>query len=142
MLRGENNSTPAGRAYLRRFWPTMISYVVALFGATWALRHFHPTGAALVVLSVLPAVPVIAIIGVMGLYIVEERDEYLRQRVVSGMLVGIAVSLSVMTAWGFMEEAGVLPHLPGYFAFVLWCAGWGIGQCLLGLRERHAGHGA
>jgi hypothetical protein len=132
-------TTAAGRRYLKRFWPTMIAYVVALFGATWTIRHYDPHGAALVVFSVLPALPVIAVIGVRGLYIVEETDEYLRQRVVSGMLVGIGFSLSVMTAWGFMEEAGVLPHLPGYFAFILWCAGWGAAQCVGGLRERLSG---
>ena len=133
------SNTAAGRRYLRRFWPTMSAYVVALFGATWAIRHLDPHGPLLVVLGILPALPVIAAIGVMGLYVVEEKDEYLRQRVVSGMLVGIGFSLSVMTAWGFMEEAGVLPHLPGYFAFILWCAGTGVGQCLLGLRERMQG---
>lgn len=134
-------NTAAGRRYLRRFWPTMVAYVVALFGATWAIRHYSPEGPLLVALSVLPALPVIAAIGVMGLYIVEESDEYLRQRVVTGMLIGIGFSLSVMTAWGFMEEAGVLPHLPGYFAFVLWCAGWGAGQCAMGLRDRFSGEG-
>jgi hypothetical protein len=131
--------TAAGRRYLKRFWPTMFAYVVALFGATWAIRHLDPHGAALVVLSILPALPVIAAIGVMGLYVLEETDEYQRQRVAAGMLVGIGFSLSVMTAWGFMEEAGVLPHLPAYFAFILWCAGSGAAQCLLGLRERLSG---
>lgn len=133
------NTTAAGRRYLKRFWPTMTAYVVALFGATWAIRHYDPQGAALIVLSILPALPIIASIVVMGLYILEEKDEYLRQRVVTGMLVGIGFSLSVMTAWGFMEEAGVLAHLPGYFAYMLWCAGWGVGQCAMGLRERFGG---
>lgn len=130
------NDTPAGRRYLKRFFPTMFAYVVALFSATWALRVYQPEGAALVVLAILPALPIIAIIIVIGLYLVEETDEYLRHRIVSAMLVGLALMLSVMTAWGFMEEAGVLPHLPAYFAFILWCGGWGLSQCLRGLIER------
>jgi len=133
--------TAAGRRYLRRFWPTMIAYVVALFGATWAIRHLDPHGLPLVVLGILPALPVIAAIVVMGLYVVEEGDEYQRQRVVTAMLAGIGFSLSVMTAWGFMEEAGVLPHLPGFYAFILWCAGMGIGQCVIGFRERSGSGG-
>lgn len=135
------SNTAAGRRYLKRFFPTMIAYVVALFGATWALRVYRPEGVALVVLSILPALPVIGVIGVIGLYLVEEKDEYLRSRIVSAMLVGLGLMLSVMTAWGFMESAGVLPHLPGYFAFILWCAGWGLAQCLRGLIERKGGEG-
>ena len=133
------STTAAGRRYLKRFFPTMIAYVVTLFGATWALRHYDPQGLALIVLSILPALPIIGVIGVMGLYLVEESDEYLRARIVTAMLVGLALMLSITSAWGFMEEAGVLPHLPAYFAFVLWCAGWGLSQCVSSLRERLSG---
>ena len=129
----------AGRRYLKRFVPTMIAYVVALFSATWALRHFEPEGPALVILSILPAIPIIAVIGVMGLYLIEEKDEYLRSRLVTAMLGGLGLMLSITSAWGFMEEAGVLPHMPAYFAFILWCAGMGLTQCALALRERMAG---
>ena len=134
-------NTAAGRRYLKRFFPTMTAYVVALFGATWALRHYDPQGIALILLSVLPALPIIGVIGVMGLYLLEEKDEYLRARIVTAMLVGLALMLSITSAWGFMEEAGVLPHLPAYFAFIIWCAGWGLSQCVASLRERMGGGG-
>ncbi|RYE02529.1 MAG: hypothetical protein EOP61_08300 [Sphingomonadales bacterium] len=133
------SNTAAGRRYLKRFFPTMIAYVVALFGATWALRHYDPQGVALVVLSILPALPIIAVIGVMGLYLIEEKDEYVRARLVTAMLGGLALMLSITSAWGFMEEAGVLPHMPAYFAFILWCAGMGLTQCVMGLRDRMTG---
>ena len=132
------SNTAAGRRYLKRFIPTMTAYVVALFGATWAMRHYDPQGAALVVLSILPALPIIGVIAVMGLYLVEERDEYIRARLVTAMLGGLALMLSITSAWGFMEEAGVLPHLPAYFAFILWCAGMGLTQCAMALRDRRA----
>ena len=134
-------TTAAGRRYLKRFWPTMTAYVVTLFGATWAMRHYHPDGIALVVLSILPALPIIGVIGVMGLYLLEEKDEYIRTRIVTAMLGGLALMLSITSAWGFMEEAGVLPHLPAYFAFIIWCAGWGLTQCVTALRDRLAGGG-
>ena len=132
-------NTAAGRRYLKRFFPTMFAYVLALFGATWALKHYHPQGVALVILSILPALPIIAVIGVMGLYVIEEKDEYLRSRIVTAMLGGLALMLSITSAWGFMEEAGVLPHMPAYFAFIIWCAGMGLTQCALALRDRSAG---
>lgn len=135
------NTTAAGRRYLRRFWPMMIAYVAALFFATSAIKTWQPDGVLLVGLSILPALPIIGVLGVIGLYLIEESDEYLRGRAVRGMLIGLGVVLAVATAWGFLEESGVVPHAPAYWAFVLWCAGWGVAQCVLGLRDR-AGDGA
>jgi hypothetical protein len=132
-------TTVAARRYIRRFVPTMIAYVVALFGAKYLIAALQPEGALLVALAVLPALPIIGVITVIGLYVVEESDEYLRQRAVSGMLVGLALMLGLATAWGFLEEAGVVAHLPAYWAFVIWCAGWGAAQCLMALRERLPG---
>ena len=137
-----NKQSPAGRRYLRRFFPTMTAYVVALVGANWAIEATHPTGAALVALSILPALPIIGVIGVIGLYVVEETDEYVRRGVITAMMVGLAIMLSLATAWGFLEESGVVPHVPAYWAFVVWCAAWGLAQCALGLRERFTGQPA
>ena len=134
-----NQHSPAGKRYVRRFIPTMTAYVVLLIGANWVINAWHPEGPLLVALAILPALPIIAVIGVIGLYIVEETDEYQRQRIVSAMLVGVAVMLSLATAWGFLEEAGVVPHLPAYWAFIVWCAAWGFAQCGTALRERLQG---
>ncbi len=136
------STTTAGRRYLRRFYPTMAAYVAALFFATWAIKTWRPDGLLLVVLSVLPALPIVAVLGVIGLYVVEEKDEYLRSRVVSAMMIGTGFMLAVASVWGFLEEGGVVPHVPAYWAFILWCAGWGVAQCVRGLRERMAGDGA
>lgn len=135
-------STPAGRRYLKRFVPTMTAYVLALFASNRIAEAVQPEGVALVALSFLPALPIIGVIFVIGLYLAEEKDEYLRQRIVVSMLVGLGLMLSVTTAWGFLEESGVVPHVPAYFAFILWCAGWGAAQCILSLRERMQGDAA
>ena len=136
------STTAAGRRYLKRFWPTMLGYVAALFFATWAIKTWQPSGAPLVALAILPALPFIGGLAGIGLYLVEETDEYLRARIVQAMLIGLGLMLAVATAWGFMEEAGVVPHAPAYFAFILWCAGWGAAQCVQGLRDRAAGESA
>ena len=128
----------AGRRYLLRFFPTMTAYVVALIGANWAINAWHPTGAALVALAILPALPIIGVIGVIGLYLIEETDEYVRRNTITAMMVGLAIMLSLASAWGFLEEGGVVPHVPAYWAFIIWCAGWGLAQCAMGLRERFA----
>lgn len=135
-------STPAGRRYLKRFVPTMTAYVLALFASNRIAEAVQPEGLPLVALSFLPALPIIGVIFVIGLYLAEEKDEYLRQRIVLSMLVGLGLMLSVTTAWGFLEESGVVPHVPAYFAFILWCAGWGAAQCVIALRERMQGDAA
>jgi hypothetical protein len=126
----------ATRRYLRRFMPTMAAYVGALFFTNWAIRTWEPQGALLVLLSVLPALPIVILLWVIGRLIVETTDEYIRQAMVTAMLGGTGFLLAVTTIWGFLEDGGVLPHLPAYWAFVLWCAGWGITQFVMALRER------
>lgn len=134
--------TPAVRRYNRRLAVALLAYFAALFGTNWALRHLDLEGAALVTVAILPALPIAAVIGVIGLYLVEERDEYLRQRIVTAMLIGLGFALSVMCATGFLGEAGVIEQPPGYWAFVLWCAGWAGSQGLLQLRDRRADRAA
>lgn len=136
-------ATAAGRRYVRRFIPTMTAYVVVLLGCVWAIRHLHPTGLALVVLSVLPALPVVAVIAVMGLYLVEETDEFLRQRIGSCMLFGTGVLLSVTTVYSFLVNGGAIQADPELlmWVFPLWCASWGAAQCVAGLYDRRAGQG-
>lgn len=131
-----STKTPAVRRYLRRFIPTMIAYVAALFGATWAIKTYDPGGAALVALSILPALPIIAVIGVMGLYVIEERDEYVRQRLVTAMIAATGILLALASVWGFMEDNDVVPHVPAFYAFIIWCAALGVSQCVMGLRDR------
>jgi hypothetical protein len=134
--------TPAARRYLKRFAPTMAAYFVALFGANWAMDAWHPTGLPLIALAVLPALPIVTVIGVIGLYLIEERDEYQRAQMVQGMVIGMGFMLALASVWGFLEEAEAVPHVKAYWAFVTWCAGWGVAQCVLKLRERAAGGAA
>jgi hypothetical protein len=133
------HQTPAARRYLKRFAPTMIAYVVVLFSATYAVKAFHPSGAALIALSILPALPIIAVLVVIGLYLVEETDEYLRQRIVTAMLFGIGVVLAVSTVLGFLQINDVVGKVDVFWGFPGWCAAWGLAQCGLALRDRMAG---
>ena len=137
-------ATAAGRRYLWRFMPTMFAYVVVLFACVWAIREWKPQGMELVVLSVLPALPIIGAIVVMGLYLVEETDEFLRQRIASCMLFGTGVLLSVATVYGFLVNGGAIEANSDLIlmAFPLWCASWGIAQCVIGMRDHLAASGA
>jgi hypothetical protein len=133
---------PAQRRYLWRFFPAMTAYVIVLFGCTWAIREWEPQGALLLTLAVAPALPIVAVIAIMGLYLAEERDEFIRARLLISMIGGIGVTLTVMTVWGFLENGADVGHFPTFLAFPLWCGSFGVVQCIMSLRDRVTGEGA
>ena len=71
-------------------------------------------------------------------YLIEERDEYLRMLRIRQALIATGITLSIATVWGFVEDAGLAPHVPSYHVAVLWFAGFGIGACVNKMLERRA----
>ncbi len=113
----------AFKRYMRRFIPLMIAYVIAIFGVVYWFEHGGPQGWLRYVVAVLPAIPIIGVIAAMGAFIVEQPDEYLRTLMVRQCLVAIGFTLVVTTAWGFLENFGLVPHVPAYATFMLFCVG-------------------
>lgn len=121
-------ASPAVKRYLRRFLPMMLAYVVVLTVSLWTIRHHHPQGPLLWLLAVAPALPVIGVIVVMGLYLIEETDEFVRAMLVQAMLWGLGVTLAGCTAWGFLENVDLVPHVPLYLVFPIFCGSMGLAQ--------------
>ncbi len=88
-------------------------------------------------LAVLPALPIIGVFAAMGRFLVNLRDEYQRMLLVRQMLIATALLLSLATIWGFAEDFDVLPHVPAYYAAILWFGGMGFGSCVNAWIERH-----
>lgn len=118
----------AQKAYTRRFIPLMLGYVVFLFAAVWLGKHYHPTGIAGIVLAILPSLPLLGVVWAMGRLIVDETDEYQRSLSVRQMMIATGFMLSITSIWGFLESADQVPHLPLYWAFILWSAGLAVGS--------------
>ena len=133
--RGAGPASPAHRAYVRRFIPMMIGYVVLLFAAVWLGKHYQPAGVGAVLLAVLPALPLVGVIWAMGRLIVEEQDEYLRDQTIRQFLIATGFMLAVTSMWGFLESSGHVPHLPMYWSFILWCGGLGVGSLVNELKQ-------
>jgi hypothetical protein len=128
----------AARNYVRRLVPTMLVYVAILFAVRWFAERWQPQGALQVLLAVIPALPIVGVVVIMGLYLAEERDEYLKQRTALAMLIGTGFTLAVASVWGFLEDDGLVPHVPAYWVFMLWCLGMGLAQCGIAIRDRSA----
>ncbi|MDQ3140317.1 MAG: hypothetical protein M3Q15_06290 [Pseudomonadota bacterium] len=127
-------ASPAQRAYIRRFIPLMLGYVLLLFAAVWLNRTMEPTGILAVALAVLPALPLIGVIWAMGRLVVEEKDEYQRSLTVRQFMIATGFMLAVTSIWGFLEGSGQVPDLPMYWAFIIWCAGLGVGSVVNEMR--------
>ena len=122
----------AYRRYLWRFFPTMIAYVVIVYGVSWLFdRGQAPDGPLGYALAVLPAIPVIGVIIIMGLYVVEETDEFMRMRHVMALLIGMGLTLSATVAWGCLEIYMHVAHLDAFWIFPMFCIAWGFSSGVL-----------
>jgi hypothetical protein len=79
-------------------------------------------------LAAAPALPIIGVFVVMGLYLTDERDEFLRANVVRAILWGTALALSAATVWGFLENFAQAPQIPMFMVFPVFCVGMAAGQ--------------
>lgn len=105
-------------------------YALTLFGVV-AYARTHPlSGFSGGAIAILPALPIIAVFWIMWRYLREESDEYLRDMFTRQALVATAFVLSIATAWGFLENFGVVPHVYAYYAAIIWFAGLGVGSCV------------
>jgi hypothetical protein len=126
--------TKAGRRYVYRLAPTMALYIVFLFIAKWSIHHLHPTGLVVYLLAVLPALPLIGSFAIVGLYIAEERDEFVRSIIVQSMLWGLGGALSASTIWGFLEDFANAPHISTVYVYVFFWIFMGISQPFIRMR--------
>jgi hypothetical protein len=136
MFCGSKTTSPAAKRYIARFFPAMAAYVGVLFASIWWIRRHAPHGPLLWVLAIAPALPIIAVIAIMGLYLIEEQDEFVRSTLVQAMLWGLGATLAGCTAWGFLENVDLVPHMPLYGVFPIFCAAMGLAQPIVRWRYR------
>ena len=123
-----NAASPALRRYNHRILLLSVVYALCLFAAVYAFKRHLLDGSPLAWIAALaPALPVIGFFVTIGRYLVEERDEYLRDQMVRQALIATGIAMAVATAWGFLENFGLVGHVYAYYAAVVWFAGLGIG---------------
>jgi len=133
------NCTPmnaAVRRYTYRFFVAMTLYCVFLFIAVWMFRHGHPSGILAYFLAILPAIPIVASIAVVGIYLGEEKDEFIRNLFIQAAVWAIGATLAVTSVWGFLELFLPVPHLDLYLVFPMFWAFVGVCSALVRMRYR------
>jgi len=121
----------AAQRYNRRVLGWSFAYVLVLIGAIWTYGALHPQGALAWIIAILPALPLLFFIWSMGRYLVEEKDEYLRQRMVMASLWATGILLALATCYGFLETFMLVPHVPGWAAVPVWAIGLAIGNVII-----------
>lgn len=128
--------SPAVERFLNRLFVCMTAYLALLVAAQLGKEVFGLSGTVLAVLRVLPAIPMIGCIFAMGRYLAEEQDEYQRLQAARASLFATGLLLTVAMIWGFLEQAGLVRHVPASSAFIVWAMGLGIVRCLQQVRAR------
>jgi hypothetical protein len=127
--------SPAEGRYLRREFLTMSIYVLAVWFASWMFKHHSPHGAAVYLLALLPALPIVAAIAILGIYIAEEKDEFLRTVLVQSSLWATAIALGFATSWGLLQTydrvVNLSINLPMTWVFIVWCLAFAFAQPLV-----------
>ena len=99
-----------GRYRWRMFWAAALCLAFSA-AAALGMRHGHVTGVPAYLLAALPAAPIVLALLVTGAYLVEEKDEFQRNLYIQALLAGIALTLSLTTVWGNLENLVPVPHL-------------------------------
>lgn len=131
-----NSKSLAGRRYLKRFIPTMVAYIVLVFGASFVFDQLDLAGPVAWALAIAPAIPILGVIAVMGLYLKEETDEFQRNILVESMLWGFGLTMAVTSVWGFAEIYVHALPLPAFWVFPMFCMGMGLSQHFIRRRYR------
>jgi len=129
-------STPAGKRYQRRVMQTMLIYLVVLFSAIYVVRHTHPHGWLLYAISVLPALPILAMLASMGVYLQEEKDEYVRLMTMRSLVAGTAVLLMVLVVSDFLRAISGAAPLAPFASWVTFFLAFGAAQAVQTMRNR------
>ena len=119
MLCSTNN--PAVKRYMARFVVAMLAYALFLVLSVLVFVHYRPTGVIAWTLAVLPAVGIIWQMVIFGLYLGEEKDEFMRNLQIQAMLWGIGSTLTVTTVWGFLEGFVHIHHMDPILVYPIFC---------------------
>ena len=133
---GPHNASSAAVRYMKGIFATSMLYMLGLGIAMWVWNNVEVSVGVTWLLAMLPIAPILGMIFVMGRYVVEERDEYLRERFMRASIVGLGFVLALGSFYGFLETFELVPHIPSWWAVPIWAIGMGVGQAWMSWRDR------
>jgi hypothetical protein len=114
----------------------MLLYVALLVPTVIAFVRYRPAGPLGYGLAVLPALPILGMLLVIGLYLAEEKDEFIRNMQIQSLLGGMAGTLALVSVWGFLENFAQVPRLQLILVYPIFWGFVGISTFVVWLRNR------
>lgn len=120
-------TNPAHRRYVLRVAACMVAYLITLALAIRLVRDGTLAGPFAWAIALLPGLSVAGLFWAVGRLLIEETDEFVRMLLVRQVLVATAITLSVATVYGFLENFGLVGHVDAFYVAILWFVGLGVG---------------
>jgi hypothetical protein len=111
-------------------------YAALLVPIVIVFVHYRPVGPLAYGLAVLPALPILGMLLVIGLYLAEEKDEYIRNAQIQSLLGGMGLTLALVSVWGFLENFTHVPRLDLFLVYPIFWGFVGISAFVLWIRNR------
>jgi hypothetical protein len=134
MLCSTNN--PAQKRFFNRFAVAMLLYAAVLVPIVIVFVHYRPTGPLAYGLAVLPALPILGMLLVIGLYLAEEKDEFIRNMQIQALIGGMGGTLALVSVWGFLENFAQVPRLQLFLVYPIFWGFVGLSTLFVWLRNR------
>lgn len=122
------NSSAAMVTYNRRMIFSSLGYVVLLLAGAAVARYYAPSVPVRIALAAIVSLPVLLMIRAMALLLREEKDEYLRMRIVEQSLIATGFLLVAATLYGFLNVFDLAPKLDAYLVVPAWAVGLALGR--------------
>jgi hypothetical protein len=103
-------------------------------------RHRHPQGRSSLFTGSCARVANIRDPAIFGIYLAEEKDEFIRAVLVQSSLWATCVVLAFTTFWSLLQiyapAIDLVLKVPMYWVFALWCVSFAVAQPLVQRRYK------
>jgi len=121
-------ASAAMRSYNRRMMLASLAYVGLLLLGVAVASYYAPPAPVRILLAIAVALPILLMVRAMAVLLREERDEYLRMRIVEQSLIATGFLLVACSLYGFLNVFDLAPRLDAYLVVPVWAVGLGIGR--------------
>ena len=131
-----STNNPAIKRFNRRFMVAMALYIAIMLLSVWAFKIYHPSGGIAYILAVLPSLPILGMLAMVGMYLTEEKDEFLRNAQIQALIWGMGATLAVTTVWGCLEDFAHVRHMDLVLVYPMYWFFVGVSTVLVKLRYK------
>lgn len=123
------------KRYYITFFLFMGIYAIGMIGVSLIQKYLDLPIYAIYGLTLIPIVALLFAIAEQWRFI-SNLDEYLRERQIKALMVGLALILSISASWGILETILDVPQLPSLWFIVIFCFGYGITEAYFNYKDK------